>query len=272
MPISLGSRGTIGSVDVTEHISVLDRDGVLLADAAAAAGLTAQVPACPDWRVRDLVRHIAYVHAWAARHVKEQLAELIDEATEDEILSGGPPDAELIAAYRAGHAALVAALREAAPDVKCATFMPAPSPLAFWARRQAHETAIHRLDAQTAAAQAANTAASPAEAFDPAFAGDGIDELIMGFAARRRYRRQDPGERSLAVRAMDTGGRWHVRIADGRTAVTRGDHPAECVLEGAAAGLYVFLWNRCDSTSAQITVSGDPRVLDLWGSSVRVRW
>jgi uncharacterized protein (TIGR03083 family) len=256
-------------VDATEHISVLERDGILLADAATAAGLTAAVPPCPGWQIRDLVRHQAYVHAWAARHVKEQLAELIDEATEDEILSGGPPDAELIAAYRAGHVALVAVLREADPDVRCATFMRAPSPLAFWARRQAHETAIHRFDAQTAGKHAPG---SPTEAFEPAFADDGVDELIMGFAARRRYRLQDPGESSLAVRATDTGGRWHVRIADGRTAVARGDQPAECVLEGPAAGLYAFLWNRCDSATAQVTASGDPAVLDLWGSSVRVRW
>jgi uncharacterized protein (TIGR03083 family) len=267
----------MGGVDVAEHISALDRDGVLLADAASAAGLTASVAACPGWRVRDLVRHVAYVHAWAARHVREQLAELIDEATEEEILSGGPPDAELIATYRAGHAALVVALREAGPDVACATFMPAPSPLAFWARRQAHETGIHRFDAQAAVARTARAAGphgagSPAEAFAPAFADDGIDELIMGFAARRRYRLRDPGESSLGVRATDTGGRWHVRIADSRTTVTRGDHPAECVLEGPAAGLYVFLWNRCDSATAQVTASGDPRALDLWGSSIRVRW
>ena len=42
-------------------------------------------------------------------------------------------------------------LRTADPAVRCWTFLPAPSPLAFWARRQAHETAIHRADAQLAA-------------------------------------------------------------------------------------------------------------------------
>ena len=34
---------------------------------------------------------------------------------------------------------------------ECWTFLPAPSPRAMWARRQAHETAIHRVDAQLAA-------------------------------------------------------------------------------------------------------------------------
>jgi len=256
-------------VDVAEYISALERDGPLLADVAAEAGLTAAVPTCPGWQVRDLVRHQAYVHGWAARHVREQSAELIDGTTEEQILSGGPPDSELIAAYRQGHAALVRALREANPDVKCATFMPAPSPLAFWARRQAHETAIHRFDAQTATP---GGAPDPAQAFEPAFAADGVDELIMGFAARRRYRPGGEGEQSLAARATDSGGCWHVRSTDGATEVHRGDRQADCVLEGPAEALYTFLWNRCDSARAAVKLTGDPAILDTWGSSVRVRW
>ena len=257
-------------MDVAEYISALERDGVLLADAAAEAGLTAAVPTCPGWQVRDLVRHQAYVHGWAARHVADQLEELIDEATEDEILNGGPPDGELIARYREGHGVLVRTLREADPEVTCATFMAAPSPLAFWARRQAHETAIHRYDAQAARLPGPP---SPARAFEPAFADDGIDELIMGFAARRRYRPRGEGERSLAVAATDTGGRWHVRLADSGTEVSRGDRQADCVLEGPAAGLYALLWNRCDSAqAARVTISGDQAIRSIWGSSVRVRW
>jgi uncharacterized protein (TIGR03083 family) len=258
-----------GRVEIAAHIDSLERDGVLLADAAEQAGLTAPVPACPGWQVRDLVRHQAYVHSWAARHVREQLPELIGEADEAAILGGGPPDSELVGAYRAGHAALVAVLRDADPDVKCAAFLPAPSPLAFWARRQAHETAIHRFDAQAAAP---GGAPGPADAFEPAFADDGIDELIMGFAARRRYRLRGETARSLAIRATDTGGRWGVRLADGATEVRRGAGPADCVLDGPAAGLYAFAWNRCDSAAAGVTVNGDPAVLETWGRSARVRW
>ena len=99
--------------------------------------------------------------------------------------------------------------------------MPAPSPLAFWARRQAHETAVHRYDAQSAAP---GGPPAPAGAFDPAFAADGVDELIMGFAPRRRYRARDGGvERTLTVRALDAAGRWHVRLTDGGTEVSRDD-------------------------------------------------
>ena len=57
--------------------------------------------------------------------------------------------------------------------VAAPTFLPAPSPLAMWARRQAHETSIHRCYAESA------TGATTG--FDPTFAADGIDELLYGF-------------------------------------------------------------------------------------------
>ena len=263
-------------VEISAHLDALDRDGALLADAAEVAGLQASVPGCPGWQVRDLLRHQAYVHAWAARHVRERSPELIDDGlTESDVLGGGPADAGLVAAYREGHAALVATLRDADPDVECATFMPAPSPLAFWARRQAHETAVHRFDAQSALRDGPP---SPAAAFEAGFAADGVDELITCFAARRRYRyRGGGGEQSLTVRTSDaagpdTEGRWHVRLADGGTEVSRDDRPADCTLEGTAAGLYAFLWNRADAARAGLTITGRQETLARWNSSVRVRW
>ena len=47
-------------VEIGQHIAAVERDGGLLADAAQAAGLTASVPACPGWQVRNLVRHQAF--------------------------------------------------------------------------------------------------------------------------------------------------------------------------------------------------------------------
>jgi uncharacterized protein (TIGR03083 family) len=268
-------------VEISAHIDALERDGALLADAAEAAGLRAVVPGCPGWQVRDLVRHQAYVHDWAARHVRGRSPELIDDGiTESDILGRGPADADLIAGYREGHAALVATLRDADPDLECATFMPAPSPLAFWARRQAHETAIHRYDAQCAAP---GGPPPPAVAFDPALAADGVDELIMGFAPRRRYRPRDGGgERSLTVRAQEAEGGWHVRLADvgpdgtvGTAASRldgRDDPAADCTLDGPAAGLYAFLWNRSDAARAGLVITGRPEAVAVWNASVRVRW
>jgi uncharacterized protein (TIGR03083 family) len=258
-------------MEISEHIAAIEADGGLLADAAVEAGLTAPVPACPGWQVRDLVRHQAYVHSWAARHIAEQAAELIDEGDEATLLGGGPPDEELIDDYRAGLAALVHTLREADPDVACATFLAADSPKSFWCRRQAHETAVHRFDAQAARRSGPP---SPAEAFGPDFAADGIDELIMGLAARPR--RSGPGQ-SLLVRAQDAGAAWHYEWpADGcvvpqRVLDERGPD-ADCVLSGPASGVYLFLWNRCPAADAGIMINGDPGVLEAWNGGIRVRW
>jgi uncharacterized protein (TIGR03083 family) len=140
-------------MEIAEHISAIDRDGALLAAAAERVGLDAAVPSCPAWRVRDLLRHQGYVHRWAAAYVANRYTERVPRLTEAEVLAAGPDDAGLVDWFAAGHAALVETLQSADPDVRCWTFLPAPSPLAFWARRQAHETAIHRVDAEQAAGQ-----------------------------------------------------------------------------------------------------------------------
>ncbi|MBV9208073.1 MAG: maleylpyruvate isomerase family mycothiol-dependent enzyme [Actinobacteria bacterium] len=257
-------------MEIAEHIDALRCQGQLMAEAAGRAGLGAAVPPCAPWLVRDLLRHTGYVHRWAARHIAERPGTVIDGPPEAEILNGGPPDPELLAWFRAGHAALIETLGRADPGVECATFMAAPSPLAFWARRQAHETAIHRADAESAAGA---TPRYPAE-----FAADGIDELIMGFGRRRRYAPavgEDAGR--LFVVAADTGDAWSVEAHEGRLQPRRdtgGDAAggAGCTVSGPAAGVYLFLWNRADAGQAGVTVTGDTGLLASWKSGVRVRW
>jgi uncharacterized protein (TIGR03083 family) len=263
----------MSSMEVSEHITALEREGTRLGDAAQRAGLTADVPSCPQWQVRDLLRHISYVHRWAARYVTEQRRERMpDRPHEPEILAGGPPDEELLDWYRAGHAALVQALTDAAPDLQCFAFLPSPSPRAFWARRQAHETAIHRVDAELATAQP-----TP---FRSRFADDGIDELIMGFFGRdsaelTEEQRQGGQMMSMLVTATDTGSSWLIRVAkDGALAaqVQRGSGQADCQLTGTAAGLYLVLWNRVEPAAADVEVSGDDAVLRAWRNGMRVTW
>jgi uncharacterized protein (TIGR03083 family) len=258
-------------MQIDQHIAALERDGDLLALAAERAGLDAAVPPCPPWQVRDLLRHLGYVHRWAARYVAEQLARPTDEPPESEVLRGGPPDAELIGWFRDGHAALVETLRTADPGVRCWTVLPGPSCVGSWARRQAHETAIHRVDAELAAGQ---TTPTPAD-----FAADGIDELIMGFFARDAARLTDAQRTgvhpSLQVRAADTGGEWLIELVahEGLAAsVRRGSGPAGCTLSGPASGLYLLLWNRCGPAEAGVTVAGDAGVLGAWRQGMQVSW
>jgi uncharacterized protein (TIGR03083 family) len=246
-----------------EHIAELDADGKLLAAAAERAGLDAPVPGCPLWKIRELLRHTGYVHRWAAGYVTHGYEHEVDRYSEDELLAAGPGDAELLGWFRDGHAGLVQALRSAGPALNCWTFLDAPSPLAFWARRQAHETAIHRVDAQ-------QSTAGEVTPFPAGFAADGVDELLVGFASRGDVR--GPARR-LLVRAADTGDAWLVEVGDGIMARrTAGDaDAADCVVAGPASGLYLLLWNRLP-TGGPVTVTGDPELLHSWQAQVKVRW
>ena len=257
-------------MEIAEHIDALRRQGEWLADAAERAGLDAAVPPCAPWQVKDLLRHTGYIHRWAARHITECPDQILDGPSEEEILRGGADDAGLLAWFRAGHAALAQTLATADPAVECATFMAAPSPLAFWARRQAHETAIHRADADSAAG------ATPE--YEADFAADGIDELIMGFGRRRKYqpalgRRRRPAARAgrrHRRRLARRGARGPPAAAARRRRDAAGG--AGCTVSGPASGLYLYLWNRADAARAGVTITGDPGLLSAWQASVRVRW
>ncbi|MGD0246216.1 MAG: maleylpyruvate isomerase family mycothiol-dependent enzyme [Streptosporangiaceae bacterium] len=259
-------------MEIAEHLDILHRQGGLMAAAAARAGLAAAVPSCPSWQVKDLLRHTGYIHRWAARHIAEGPSEVIDGPPEAEILRGGAADEGLLDWFGAGHAALVETLTAADPAVVCATFLPAPSSLAFWTRRQAHETAIHRADAEFAAGLAPE--------YPAVFAADGIDELIMGFGQRRKYQPQAApaaGGGLLRVVAEDTGDAWTIAARQGRLQPSRETDAdaaggAACTVSGPASGLYLYLWNRADPTAAGITITGDLSPLRSWQASVKVRW
>jgi uncharacterized protein (TIGR03083 family) len=265
-----------GPCDTAGYIARLQEEGELLAGAAERAGLDAPVPACPAWRVRDLLKHVGYVHRWAAGYVREQHPKWVDRASEKEILAGGPHDDALPGWFRDGHAALVRALEAAEEDMTCWTFLTAPSPLAFWARRQAHETAIHRVDAEQAAgaAGAAGAGAGGDPSFAPGFAADGVDELIMGFLGREAQRGSWDGPPGVLVFQADdvTGAtpHWRVVSTPGQLAVARDAGPADCEVTGTAAGLYLLLWNRRDAGGLQ--VCGDLGTLAAFRAHFQVTW
>jgi uncharacterized protein (TIGR03083 family) len=251
------------TVDAATHIDALQRDGELLAAAADRVGLDAPVRSCPDWCVRDVVKHTGHIHRWAATHVAEARTERVDAGSEEEWLRSGPADASLLDWFREGHGALVGALRNAPADLVCWTFLEAPSPLAFWARRQAHETAIHRADAESGG--------SDMTPFASAFAADGIDELVMGFAPTPRAKVSAATRRVLQVRTADTGDAWVVGIGPDGIDAQRVSASHDCLLEGDASDLYLLLWNRMDTSAPAIRISGAVELVQLWKQSLRIR-
>ncbi len=247
-------------MEIVEHVAELRVQGDLLAVAAEATDLDTPIPTCPEWRMRDLVRHMGDVHRWAAGHVAERRMLPIKKV--EEIGGPLPGDANLLDWFREGHANLLRTLETADPDVQCWTFLPAPSPLAFWARRQAHETGVHRADGESPGGRIT--------AFDPAFAVDGIDELLVGFLSRPGEDLHTGSPRTLHLEATDATMAWLVRLGPEAIQVSPGDGSADCVVRGTASDLHLLLWNR--RSADHFDVQGDASLLTYWRDTVQIHW
>ncbi|MBZ2199302.1 maleylpyruvate isomerase N-terminal domain-containing protein [Occultella gossypii] len=235
-------------------------------DAHARAGPAARVPTCPAWTADQLLAHQAMVHRWAAGNVRGSGAGV--PITQTRILA---EVADLRGYLREGAGALLAAIAGADDDLRAMVFLnDAPPPRLFWARRQAHETTIHAVDARAAALGRAPTAAEVEIPTDLAL--DGIDELLRGFHTRGRRTSPlfDGTDVAFAVLPTDAAASWRVRVHDGPLVVEDVDDvvaPAEPGLTGTAVQLYLGLWNR----GTQIVETGGLGLLDRW-RDVRVRW
>jgi len=257
---------------VAEHIAVVHDAGGRFAEAAR-ADLNAPVTGCPGWTVRDMVRHLGEIHLWAAANVAGRPGAALEPEDRADLCQSWPDlavfwtdDDDLVDWYLRTNRNLVTVLDAAPTDVAAATFLPAPSPLAMWARRQAHETSIHRYDAQHAT--------SAFTGFDPVFAADGVDELLYAFyesGSRTKGRRLAVSKDHLIqVHAIDTNDRWFMTVGPRAIAAARGGGHADLTISGTAADLYVSLWNRGDDSA--ISTTGDTRLLALWHEHTGVRW
>jgi uncharacterized protein (TIGR03083 family) len=239
-------------MDIEEQIVRIRQDGEALALAAEAVPLDARVPGCPDWDVEALVRHVGDVHRWAAAVVRDRVQERL------RLDSEGPAGRDaLLEWYRQGCSALIEALEAASPDDAFWFWGPAPNALAFWARRQANETAVHRCDAESA--RGSITPLANVEA------ADAIDEWF-GLAVRRA-KVPDGDGRIIRLAATNNATTWNVRLGEKVEVVTDMRGNAQCELRGAASDL--FLWSMNRQGTERLTVTGDESLLQVWADNVR---
>jgi uncharacterized protein (TIGR03083 family) len=236
-------------VGIPDFIDRIESEGTLLAAAVDGADWNVPVPGT-DWNLRSLFVHIGAVHRWATDAIVRELAS--NETGGSAAFAGNAPDNELGGWYAEGLATLVETLRAASDDVSVFTFLTAPTPRYFWARRQSHETAIHRADAQAAVS-------GDVTAFDPDFAQDGIAELVAGFALKRSFASETPG--TLALECTD-GPSWLVTFGAERNVCIETDdvYEASATVTGSSSALYLWTWNR----PAPVRVVGDDATIRLW--------
>ena len=218
-----------------DHLAHFAADAAAVAAVLQTAPLDAAVPACPGWALRDLAVHLGYVHRWALSCVR----------TGEPVRAGTTPvaDDDLADWFDEGAQALPAELATTDPERVCWTFA-GPGTVAFWRRRVAVETAVHRVDAQSASGRA--------RAVPDDLAEDGVAEVIEMFLPRQigRGRTSVPTTGATLV-AADSGRTWQL-----------GAVPPTATLTGPASALLLLLWRRLARTDPVFTVTGELDALD----------
>jgi uncharacterized protein (TIGR03083 family) len=249
------------------YVAEIEAGTAGLAEILAEHELSLPIPTCPEWTLRQLVTHVGRAHRWAAEITRTRSDVFIPFR---QVPDGKLPDdhAEQLAWLRAGAARIVEAVREADGDIVW-TFT-GPAPAGFWLRRMAHETLVHRVDAQLAVGSA------PEPVIDADVAADAIDEwltLLTGGILGNADDRANalPAGVALHIHATDDalGGRgeWMIRHdADGLT-VEPGHGKGDAALTGPATTLLLVLMRRKPVPDPAVTVHGDNAVVDGWLAS-----
>ena len=123
--------------------------------------LDAAVPTCPGWTVGDLVRHLGATSTAGSRlHVAR--GDRRAGAPSGPRTRRPPSGVDLVAWWTERYAEIMSLLDALDPDLPAWNWAPQAKMAGFWHRRMAHETAVHRWDAQMAAGLA-----EPLEASSP---------------------------------------------------------------------------------------------------------
>ena len=235
-------------LDPDRYLEHVADDGERLVEAAA-AHLDAPVPWCPGWVGRDVISHTGVVHRHKTAIVADRLLENPDpdEAPVD--------DPALLAWYREGLAGMLAALGDTDSAAAVWTWHSPEQTVGFWVRRMAHETAIHRADAESTA--------GPITPLDPTLAADGVDEVlgpIMAAYTTDPAWEFAPDGSTVEVRLPDVGEVRHLVMGSGKHGPgwLYEEGPAAgpaAVIEAPASALDLWAWGRADE--AVLSIDGD---------------
>ncbi len=249
-------------MELGDYLAVIDAEGVRMISVAEEAGLETNVPTCPTWNVGKLLLHTGEVHRWATAVVAGRHTSLAN--VPEDYLGVLPEPNDTITWFGRGVTVLRDTLASADQTVTYDAFLKdPPTPrLLFWARRQAMEISMHRLDAESALGRC-----TP---FDPVVAADGIDEFLTGFITRGKgYVRMETA-RTIGVSPTDVANRWTVTISDGPIVTDRSSGEVDCSVSGTASDIYLALWNR--GSLDALTIDGDRSLIDALRENVRIRW
>ncbi len=238
-------------LSLDRRLALVTEQSAALQTAAAGADLTAPVPSCPDWTLRELVEHHGDVlRGWAAVvAAADPTAQPAWMASDDAAKPWEPMPADWELWYLTSRALLHDAVSDAGLDAPAWTWWGEPATAGAIARHQVQEACVHRWDAQVAAGLAPDPLPDDA-------AEDGVEEILtVSLAAEPPP--WDGAELSVALEPHQQPG-WLLTGADGlvRARPLAGvvDRAAATVT-GTASDLVLLLYGRL--TLDELGVEGD---------------
>jgi len=231
-------------MEYAEHIEAVERETSAFTRTLMRGDADAQVPSCPEWTLRDLAKHVGGVQGFWT-HVLAEGTGRPKPAFDDE----PGPSAGLWLVQIGGF--LVNELKAASADTKVWTWNPADQSAAFAARRMAHETAVHRFDAQMAIGNP--------EPIEPALAADGIEEILVMVDA---WPESGRGEGQTLHLHSAEGDEWLITMNPDGLDIKREHAKGDLALRGAVSDLELVLYDR--PPIGDVERFGDESVLDAW--------
>jgi uncharacterized protein (TIGR03083 family) len=240
------------TLSYSELVTAVRREGEGI-HAAAGLGLDADVPTCGDWDVAALVRHITRVYLSTG-------VILTSRATEQPQRRPEVPDGDPLEVFGNALDELVTALKDCEGETPVWNWATDQPDLAmFWARRMAHESSVHRFDAQTAH--------GVVQPIDAEIAGDGLDELV-DVIVPRVYARDEittGATGTISLQSSDDGS-WCLELhADGISRMDVINEP-DVVVHGTTSALMLAAYSRMPWTS--LKTEGDTSVLTGWSETL----
>ncbi len=232
-------------ITTSGYLSAIAADGAALA-AAATDHLEVAVPSCPGWDMAELVRHTGNVH-----HHKVAVIEVGGTQRPQVRWPTAPPGGPaLLTWYREGLALLLDRLGTFDPETPAWSWA-GDHRVAFWQRRMAQETLVHRWDAQAAVGEIGPV--------DPEMAADGVDEWLRVILPDPDGAYDGPSGTAHLHRS-DGEGEWLVDLSSWPPVVSDGHARGDAALRGRAEDLLLVLWGRRPLTTVEL--HGDPAIVE----------
>jgi uncharacterized protein (TIGR03083 family) len=236
-----------------DHLDVIASAGARIL-AAYHRNPGGRVPWSDRWTVRSVARHVAGSHHAVALILSDRPTADFEQAAAMPRIETDEP--EFPEWFSANTRRLLTQCRTVAPTAVCW----APHPLlagtgAYWTRRIAYDTLVHRWDAEAGAGIAG-------PAMEPDTAADAVDEMLDVGLRVTRAMADAPAGPAIRLACTDAHRAWHLDLAEvGRLTIHTEPIDVTVTLRGTAEALLLWLWGRIDIAGGDIEVDGDRSVV-----------